>query len=86
MKDAKAIELSGELWGLAPNGSDTPQVQAYMGALPDGKKGIEFVTRVRPTPGTAPWEARWRPGTDGVRTEGDHAKISVRVTRNTQTP
>ena len=48
--------------------------------------GIEFVTPIAPSPGTAAWEARWRPGRPGVelRGDGDFACIPVRVTRNTQ--
>ena len=81
---ARAMEENGELWGRAPRGAATPQVQAYVGPLPENRIGVEFMTSVRPTPGTPPFEARWRPGSEGVRVDGEFARIAIRVTRNTQ--
>jgi hypothetical protein len=82
---ARLIEQSNEVWGKEPLGSATPQVQAHVGNLPAGCRGIEFVTEVKPSPGTPDHEARWRPGTHGVWEEDGFAKIKVKVLRNTQT-
>lgn len=65
-------------------GSDTPQPQAYKGPLPENAVGIEFYTDVKPHGGTVPGHARWWPGDPGVvLVNGEYAKISVVVTRNT---
>jgi RHS repeat-associated protein len=85
--DAAKITSSGELWGKAPAGSNTPQVKAYYGTLPVGARGIEFTTAVPADPSSGhPTNARWLPGMPGVRLDGDYAKIPVTVTKNTQTP
>lgn len=81
---ARLQEESGEIWGHPPRYSDIPAVQAYTGPLPEGRRGIEFVTDVPPDPLPAPGTAWWRGPRPGVRVEGDWAKIKVRVLRNVQ--
>jgi hypothetical protein len=67
-------------------GGESPflSVDAYVGPLRDGEKGIEFTTDVPPNGNTAPGLARWTGPRDGVIVEGNYAKIKVRVTKNTQ--
>lgn len=90
-------ESSGEVWGRARQNvfaGTTPVVQAYMGRLPEGARGIEFVTDVPPNPGTVPGAGAWSLGSRGpaspgvggtaLRVEGEFAKLRVTVTRNTQ--
>lgn len=75
---------SNEIWGRPGFGSTTPKVKAYVGELPDGARGIAFVTNAQPDPNTPPGRAYWSPGRSGVRMEGDVVKIDVTVIRNTQ--
>ncbi|MDT0530454.1 polymorphic toxin-type HINT domain-containing protein [Micromonospora sp. DSM 115977] len=88
--DDVAAQMSegGELWGNVSRVSfqDRPMVQAYRGALPAGKRGVEFYTPVKPLSprNSPPGEARWVAGMPGVRVEDDYAKIKIIVTRNTQ--
>lgn len=59
---------SGEIWGRRPMGGMTPTVQAYIGPLQDGRRGIEFDTAVALHPNGSPIEARWYLGiTVGVQ-------------------
>jgi hypothetical protein len=81
---ARQQAVSGEIWGRAPRYSDRPQVQAYGGPLPEGARGIEFHTAIAPDPGGVPWLPTWSGPRPGVRIEGDFAKISCWITRNTQ--
>ena len=86
---ARLQERTGEVWGsynrdLMGGRAPFPSVDAYVGALPAGARGIEFVTDVPPDPRSPPGRARWTGPRDGVIIEGDYAKIRVRVTRNTQ--
>ncbi|MFK3978986.1 RHS repeat-associated core domain-containing protein [Micromonospora sp. NPDC050397] len=85
---ADQMVKSGELWGRVSRVSfqDRPMVQAYRGALPDGKRGVEFYTPIKPLSprNSPPGEARWVAGMPGVREEGDFAKIPIFITRNTQ--
>jgi hypothetical protein len=55
-------EISREIWGGSPWGSDTPTVQAYWGSLPPGERGVEFVTDIPPDRGSPPSYAYWRVG------------------------
>ena len=48
-------------------------------------RGIEFETRVSPDRGSPPTVKYWRGPRRGVRVEGEFAKISVRIRKNTQT-
>jgi hypothetical protein len=80
---------TGEIWGtydrdMMGGRSLHPSVDAYHGPLPPGQRGVEFVTDVPPDRETAPWLARWKGPREGVRIEGDYAKIEVVVTQNTQ--
>jgi len=81
---ARMQEASGEIWGRAPRGSDIPTVQAYPGRLPEGRKGIEFTTPVKPSSVNPKGDVRWRKGDPGVISDDDFAKIPVCITRNTQ--
>lgn len=86
--DAKKQEQSNEVWGGANRNSwvtDRPSVDAYVGPLKAGTRGIEFETAVPPDPGQPPGRARWTGPRDGVRVEAGFAKLEVRITRNTQT-
>ncbi|EMN93621.1 RHS repeat-associated core domain protein, partial [Leptospira interrogans serovar Medanensis str. UT053] len=86
-KTAKMQEQSGEIWGKEARGSNFKSVQAYTGPLPKGKRGVEFITAAKETPGSPPGKAKWVEGTPGVRPANnpDYVKINVRVTKNTQT-
>ena len=69
-----------EIWGKAARNvyqSDIPKVKAYVGKIPEGKAGIEFTTDVPPDPNTPPYLATWSGNREGVRTEGDYAKLRV---------
>lgn len=86
--DAAMIEKSGELWGSARRGSDIPQVQAYDGFLPVGRRGIEFFTSVAPDDGCVKGQPVWTLGRPDVayrQKDGrDFAAIPVKVIRNAQ--
>jgi RHS repeat-associated protein len=81
---ARLQEETGEIWGRAPRGSDIPKVQAYRGPLPEGRRGIEFITDVAPDPGGVPFLPTWSGPRAGVRVEDGFAKICAVITRNTQ--
>lgn len=81
---AKLQEQSGEIWGRTPQGGREPAVQAYLGPLPPGKRGIEFTTGIPPNPGSPPRIKYWSGPRSGVRVEEGYAIISVVITRNTQ--
>lgn len=57
--------------------SDIPKVKAFIGILPDHKKGIEFTTNVPPDPNTPPHRVSWSGDRPGVRTEDGYAKLKV---------
>lgn len=82
--DAERQERNGELWGRANRGSDFPSVDAYLGPLPPGLNGIEFVTDVAPSPYSPPRMARWTHECPGVIVEGDFARIPIQVVHNRQ--
>jgi hypothetical protein len=84
--DARKQQDSAELWGYPPQGSEIPTVQAYDGRLPASIRGIEFTTIVLPDARSAPGQPRWSGPRPGVRVENGVAKISVTITKNTQTP
>ena len=82
-------QRTGEIWGsynrdMMGGRSPFPSVNAYVGPLPDGDKGIEFTTDVPPDRNTPPSFARWTGPRDGVIIEGDYAKIKATIIRNTQ--
>jgi hypothetical protein len=64
--DARRQERSLEIWGKAARGSDIPKVKAYPGFLPDGEKGIEFVTDIPPDSGSPPTFAYWSAGRSDI--------------------
>jgi hypothetical protein len=72
---------SGELWGRANRGSDTPSVDAWDGPLPADRHGIEFYTDVPPSTGSPPHRARWLGPRQGVSISGGWAKIRVTITK-----
>lgn len=79
-EDIKMQIESLEIWGKATQNfyqSDIPKVKAYRGRIPFGKEGIEFTTDVSPDPNTPPHLAYWSGDRDGVRTEGEYAKLRV---------
>lgn len=78
-------QATGEMWGRAPRGSDVPAVQAYVGPLPFGIRGVEFTTDVLPDPGSPPGQAYWRGPRPGVVVEDEFAKIRCMITKNAQT-
>jgi len=82
--DAKNQEESGELWGKAPQGGAFPAAQAYPGALPAKRRGIEFTTEVEPDAGKPPGQAFWTGPRPGVEIAGDFAKIKIKMSKNTQ--
>ena len=81
-EDARKQVESQEIWGRPRRQSDIPQVQAYVGALPEGTKGIQFTTTAPPDKGTV--HARWTGPREGVRIEDGFCKISCRIDKNTQ--
>jgi hypothetical protein len=57
--DAIAQVRSGEIWGRTPKDGIEPAVQAYVGPLRGGARGIEFTTETAPHPNWSPFEVRW---------------------------
>lgn len=84
--DAAAQERSGELWGAAARFSDIPEVKAYLGPLPEGRRGVECTTTVAPDADCPPGKAYWSGPRKGVVIEEGRAMIAITVTRNSQTP
>lgn len=82
--DAALQVGSGEVWGRAALSSFIPKVKAYPGPLPPGARGIESTTDVPPDPGSARKRVDWSGPRPGVAVEGDVARITVVVTKNTQ--
>ena len=58
-EDADLQAATSELWGRPRQFSDIPQVQAWVGPLPEGESGVEFTTDVPPDPFLPPGHARW---------------------------
>lgn len=79
--DARAQQVSGEIWGKAPRFSTLPKVKAYVGPLPAGARGVEFSASVPPDPGCPPGQAFWGTSNPGVRVDGDVVKLSVTLTK-----
>lgn len=77
-------EASHEMWGSPAATSSRPTVKAFEGPLPQGARGIEFTTDVEPDPGGAPGRVEWSGPRQGVRVDGDIAKIDCVILRNTQ--
>jgi hypothetical protein len=87
--DAARQVQSQEIWGthnrdMMGGRSPMPSVDAFVGPLPAGTRGIEFETDVAPDPSTPPWHARWTGPREGVRIQADYARIAVRITRVTR--
>lgn len=80
--------LNGEIWGRTPRGGMVPTVQAYTLGLPNGQRGVEFVTLVDPHPNGSPLEVRWYLGrTNGVRRrerDGEEFAAIAAVVENRQ--
>jgi hypothetical protein len=85
---AKMQIASQEMWGGPPRNnmqSDFVKVQAFLDKLPLEKEiGIEFTTLVTPDSCTPPGMAFWTGPREGVRVEGEYAKIKVRITECNQ--
>ncbi|MFI2611077.1 polymorphic toxin-type HINT domain-containing protein [Kitasatospora sp. NPDC018619] len=81
---ARLQQENGELWGgLSRLGGDEA-AKAHIGPLPDGARGVEFYTTIRPReafPGYVWWEVGRVPG---VRLENGFAKIPILISKNTQ--
>ena len=83
-------QQTGRIRGYPARGSLIPKVKAYDGPLPEGRRGIEFTTDLRPDDGGAPGLPTWsgerigiRHGTDELGR--DFVEIDVVITKNTQT-
>ena len=79
-EDIEKQVLSLEIWGRPARNlyqSNIPKVKAFVGRLPEGKKGIEFTTDVAPDPNTPPNWATWSGNRRGVKTEEGYAKLKV---------
>ena len=84
-EDAARQAATGELWGREARGGIRPQVKAFIGALPEGRRGVEFYTDVAPDNNGHPVEARWSPAPHGnARADAPFAKIRVQISKNTQ--
>ena len=74
---------SQQMWGGPARNcffSDIPKVKAYSWKFDrSNKRGIEFTTAVEPDRGTRPGLVYWSGEREGVRNEGDWAKIEVQV-------
>lgn len=75
---------SGEIWGTTAKFALKPTVKAYRGPLRPGDRGVEFMTFASPDAGGAPSSPTWTPERKGVWTDGEMAKLSCVITRNTQ--
>jgi hypothetical protein len=84
-EDARLQVESQEIWGRTPRFGLGPTVQAILGPLPDGTRGIEFYTPISPDSGEYPvhicWSREGRGTKDEVLVEGDYAKIPCVVVR-----
>ncbi len=83
-EDAAHQEDSREIWGRVGRYELAPSVKAYDGPLPENARGVEFMTSVEPDPATPPGRVSWRAGREGVRLDGEFAKIPARITKNRQ--
>jgi RHS repeat-associated protein len=88
--DSLMQTISQEIWGGEGLYNFSPTVRAFVGPLPKGVPGIEFMTNIKPsdiTPGAqgGTW-ALWRQGSPGVQSRlgGDYASIKVILYKNTQ--
>jgi len=82
--NARDQETSGELWGRAPRWGGRPQVKAFAGPLPEGKRGIEFMTDAEPDRNGVPSLPTWTGPRQGVTVRSDMAVINIQVTKSTQ--
>jgi hypothetical protein len=84
---ARFQEQSLEIWGgqsRNPYSSNIPGVQALIGSLPKGKRGIEFTTDVPPDLGTSPGLAYWHGDREELTIQGDFAILKVLTVKNFQ--
>lgn len=70
---------TGVMRGTLNRFAAIPSVDAFVGELPQGRRGIEFQTAVVPDDGQPPGRARWTGPRPGVRVEGDWAEIEVTI-------
>ncbi len=81
--------VSQSIWGSSGRMNFEPVVRAFVGPLPAGVPGVEFVTKVTPTsvsPAPGGQWALWYQSSPGVqsRKSGDYAAIPVFLYKNTQ--
>jgi len=85
---ARQMLETNELWGgISKMWGGNEAARAYQGSLPEGTRGIEFYTPIRPRL-AFPREVWWEDGRgiEGLVVEDGWAKIPVRITKNTQIP
>jgi WD40 repeat protein len=78
-----------EIWGgLSRNyhNSEIPKVQAHLGSLPKGSRGIEFTTNIPPDLGSHPAIVQWSGSREGLIIEGDIAILKILTINNFQKP
>lgn len=73
---------SGRVGGRAKRNifrSDFPMVKAYVGELPPGRRGIEFITDIAPD-GGPPGQAYWSAECEGVEVLEPNELVAIAVT------
>ncbi|MGW2631520.1 putative T7SS-secreted protein [Streptomyces chattanoogensis] len=82
---AQQQQDSGELWGgVSPRLGGEEAARAHWGPLPEGARGVEFYSELKPIR-TMVSQAWWEVGkVKGVRLEDGWAKIKIHISKNTQ--
>ncbi|WP_460113735.1 putative T7SS-secreted protein [Streptomyces platensis] len=85
VEHARLQQESGELWGgVSPRLGGEEAARAHWGPLPEGAKGVEFYTELRPIR-TMVSQVWWEVGkVPGVVLEDGWAKIKIYISKNTQ--
>ncbi|MEU9488715.1 putative T7SS-secreted protein [Streptomyces decoyicus] len=85
VEHAQQQQDSGELWGgVSPRLGGEEAARAHRGPLPEGARGVEFYSELRPIR-TMVSQVWWEVGkVKGVRLEDGWAKIKIHITKNTQ--
>ena len=74
-----------QIWGRPPRGSNIPKVQAYLGPLSPGKRGIEFTISCVPDSGSPPGYAFWSGPSDDIAVNDEgFAILNVLTLKNCQ--
>lgn len=82
-EDAEEQIKSQELWGKPSKNtyqSGIARVKAYTGER-RGEQGVVFTTDVQPDAASPPGKVFWTGPREGVRVEGDYAKIKLLTIR-----